>query len=173
MPTKKKGNNKRKKIFWISLFVSILALITTFFWLDSGNFILNRNDPDRVVLVFTLALMRNRERQAKSLIAEETWPQLDAWFETHPARNCHFLDGDYYILGGSNRSYDSELNQYFYEYSTIQHPCSGALYFLAVKNITVAQDKHGWQIVHWEAPCDASGFNAKGEFNSKECYPWE
>jgi hypothetical protein len=110
--------------------------------------------------------MQNKEKLAKSLVAEETWPQLDSWFETHKAQNCNFLDWDPYIMGGQNRSHDSELNQYFYEFSTFQHPCSGAFYFLSVKNIVVAQNARGWQIIHWEDPCDTGGLGAK------ECRPW-
>lgn len=169
MQAKSFSTNKRKKIIWIAIAIIFIFLLTiTIFWLDSGGFILDRNDPDNVVLVFTLSLMRNKERQAKSLVTEETWPQLDSWFETHRAKRCHFLlDGDPYTMDHSNRSYNSELNQYFYEYSTIQHPCSGAFYFLSVKNIIVAKNDRGWQIIQWEAPCDTRGFGAK------ECYPWQ
>lgn len=168
MPAKKTKHNRHRRIKWFTIAIFMALLPITIFWLDSGNFILHRDEPDSVVLVFTLALMRNKERQAKSLVAEETWPQLDSWFETHRAKSCHFLlDADPYMMDHSNRSYDSELNQYFYEYSTIDHPCFGSFYFLSVKNIVVAQDAHGWQIIHWEDPCDTRGFGAK------ECWPWD
>jgi hypothetical protein len=163
-------SSRQKKIKGIGIVIGLVLLTIGFFWIKYGGIflIVDRDDPDDVVLVFTLTLMQNKERLAKSLVAQEAWPQLDSWFDAHQATRCSFpLDGDTYMMGGINRSLNEEKNQYLYEFSIIDHACSGAFYFLSVKNVVVEQTERGWQIIEWEEPCDTGGLGAK------ECRPWQ
>jgi len=112
--------------------------------------------------------MQNKESLAKSIVAQETWAQLDSWFAAHKAVSCPFpfFDGDSYSMGGVNRSYDVQKNQFFYEYSLIDNACRGSFYFLQVENIGLQQSNQGWQIVEWDNICETSGRE------SEECLAW-
>lgn len=158
-------HNKSKGVGIVFL---IVLLVIGFFWIRKGGYylIVDRDDPDDVILVFTLSLMQNKERLAKSLVAQEAWPQLESWFDTHQAINCTFpLDGDTYSMGGVNRTYDQEKMQYLYESSGVDHACSGRFYSLLVKNVIVQHTEQGWKILGWEEACDTVGLG------SKECNP--
>lgn len=95
--------------------------------------------------MFTLTLMQNQEKKAKSLVDPELWPQIESWMDEHEAVKCSWPSLDSSVGYGVGSENDQFAN---YSY-TITLPCPdfANYYCISVDDMALQKTEKGWKII--------------------------